>query len=136
MAVYDFKCPSCDHILENVVLGMNHEDDDHPACYQCGEHYEHYFTTAPMAYCEAELEGGGFIAHSMKGKPLITSRRQNREMMKRHGLAPAQDYFNPPTHAEQKQTRAEAMETIHAITPTQRQEKQMASDGIKTDIVQ
>ena len=79
----------------------------------------------------------GFKVPNQQDEELKKARKISvNEMMKRHGLAPAQDYFNPPTHAEQKQTRAEAMETIHAITPTQRQEKQMASDGIKTDIVQ
>jgi hypothetical protein len=134
MAVFDFKCKSCDQILENVVLGMNHEDDDHPACYQCGEHMEHYFTSAPMAICEAELQDGGFIAHSVPDRPLITSRRQNRELMKRHGLTNAMDYYRPPTHKEQQATRAEMRESINSITPDTKQQEELKRVGL-SDIV-
>lgn len=133
MAVYDFKCPECNHIKEDVVMSIKHEDHEHPEC--CGVQMDHYITIPPMVrFRDAEFKDGGFIAHSIAGKPVITSRRQNREMMKRHNLIDANDLGPPPTKADQMKEHAKTQQTIADITPTKQVLSEMKRQGL-TDIV-
>ena len=98
--IYDFKCAYCQKIEEDVILPITHVDEEHPDC--CGRGMQHHISKAPsVQWRDPMLLNGGFVAHSMPGKPVITSQRQNREMMKRHNLIDANDLGPPPTKAEQ-----------------------------------
>ena len=130
MAVYDFKCHECEKVFEDVTLSMMHEDHEHPVC--CGKETQHYFTTCPeMGMRDYELEDGGFIAHGIKGRPVVTSLKQNRELMKRHNLLDANEvYGKPPSKKEQMEQHMDTQASIAAITPDEKQVKQMEADGI------
>ena len=98
--IYDFKCVHCGEIIEDVYLAMTHEDHEHPMC--CGLQSRHYITRAPMVHFkDFELKDGGYVSHSMKGKPVITSIPQERELLKRHNLINASEMGQPPTKADQ-----------------------------------
>jgi hypothetical protein len=133
MAVYDFRCSECEQVLKNVVLNMSHEDDDHPACYQCGQRMIHYITSAPLVlWKDGDLPDGSFIAG--KDRRRITTRKDRREFMAENDLVDSNDLIIPPTHEEQLDTQADIMRSIDAITPDAKQKEQMKSDGI-LDIV-
>ena len=133
MAVYDFKCGECGQVLENVILAMTHEDWEHPACYDCGQHTEHYITSSPMVlWKDGDLPDGGFVAG--KKKERISTRRDRREFMAKNDLVDANDMYTPPTHEEQMDTHAAMKKTVDAITPDAKQKRQMRDDGI-LDIV-
>ena len=133
MAIYDFRCHECNQVLENVVLNMSHDDDDHPACYQCGLYMDHYITTAPQVlWKDGDLPDGSFVAG--KDRRRITTRKERREFMAENDLVDSNDLIIPPTHEEQMDTQADMMKSVNAITPDAVQKQQMKDDGI-LDIV-
>jgi hypothetical protein len=133
MAVYDFKCGGCGQVHENIILPMTHEDWEHPACYDCGEITEHYYTTVPMVmWRDGDLPDGGFVAG--KEKKRISTKKERREFMAENDLVDSNDLFTPPTNEEQMDTHADVMKSVSAITPDADQKKQMKDDGI-LDIV-
>ena len=126
--IYDFKCHSCGKIFEDVTLPISHTDEEHPIC--C-EPTRHHISKAPsIRWRDPDLLNGGFIAHSMPDRPVITSMRQNRELMKRHDLIDANEMGLPPTKAEQMEQHHETMKSIEAITPTASQKARLKADGL------
>jgi hypothetical protein len=112
--IYDFKCPTCERIEEDVILSIHHTDEDHPRC--CGAPMRDYITKAPyVAWEDQQLLDGGFKANH--DGTVITSHKQNREYMKRHGLENAMDVYEKPTFESEQRERAESQAAIDAITP-------------------
>lgn len=134
--IYDFKCPRCDYVQRDVSLKLSQLEWGKPPCPSCGNEkvYTHISSPPMVHFRDYELKDGGFIAHGIKGKPVVTSRAQNRELMKRHNLLDANQLGPPPTHLDQEREVASMQQTIDNITPTDAQLKQMKSDGI-ADIV-
>jgi len=132
MSVYDFRCSECGEVTRNVFLPMDHADSDHPSC--CGQQTAHHHTKMGMVHWkDYQLPDGGFVAHSMPGKPVITSVKENKEMMRRHGLVDANEYYSGtenPTKAGDMQKHADDMKSIDAITPTDSEMRQLKSDGV------
>lgn len=95
-----------------------------------------YFTVPPQIHWKHyELENGGFIAHGVAGRPVITSLRQRRELMARHDLADANDFGRPQSKAEQMEFHNNViMPTIDAITPPKEVLADMKQQGLD-DIV-
>lgn len=128
MPIFDFKCGGCGDILEDVVLSCMHEDDEHPACYDCGAFMEHYITKAPMGFVTDTEFPVPFVAG--KDKQLITGARQRREYMKANDLIDSNDLGTPPTHEDQMREVERVNDSIAAITPTEKQKRQLQADGI------
>jgi len=128
--IYDFRCPECGITAEDVTLGIMHEDHEHPEC--CGSNMRHHITKAPsVRWRDPLLLNGGFIAHGMKGQPVITSLKQNRDLMERNGLIDATEVFGaPPTQEEQSKAVEVMNDSIAAVTPTSQQMKVLKSDGL------
>ena len=127
--IYDFKCIACGEIKENVILPITHEDDEHPSC--CHEPMRHYMTKAPsIRWRDPMLLDGGFIAHSMPGKPVITSQAQNREMMKRHNLVDANDLGTPPTKQQQMEQHHSDQAALEKMKPPEHVMKEMSRQGL------
>jgi hypothetical protein len=126
--IYDFKCSVCGAIQVDVVLSIHHTDEDHPKC--CfGEPMADYHTQAPyVAWEDQQLLDGGFKANH--DGTVITSHRQNREYMKKHGLENAMDVYEKPTYESEQQERAEAQAAIDQITPDEQALHQLKSDGV------
>ena len=126
--IYDFRCTECGAIEMDVVLSVHHTDEDHPKC--CGGRtMVDYFTKAPyVAWEDQHLLDGGFRANH--DGTVITSHKQNRDYMKRHGLQNAMDVYEKPTLKSERQERAAAQAAIDAITPTDTEMRQLKSDGI------
>ena len=125
--IYDFKCHTCGRIAEDVSLPMTHVDDDHPKC--CGVMMLDYITRAPyVAWEDHQLLDGGFKANH--DGTVITSHKQNREYMKKHGLENAMDVYEKPTLESERAERAAGQAAIDNITATDAQMHQMKSDGI------
>jgi hypothetical protein len=80
------------------------------------------------------LLNGGFVAHSMPGKPIITSQKQNREMMARHNLIDANDLGPPPTKAEQMAQHHKDQAAMKEFEPPKHVIQEMKRQGL-TDIV-
>jgi hypothetical protein len=130
--IYDFKCRICGAIATDVILSVHHTDDDHPKCCY-GEPMDDYHTKAPyVAWEDQQLLNGGFRANH--DGTVITSHKQNREYMKKHGLVNAMDTYEKPTYESEQQERAEAQAAIDAITPTDAQMDQMKKDGTMEQI--
>lgn len=110
MAVYDFKCGFCGDIKEDVILPMTHVREDRPAC--CGFFMETYITTAPTIHWKDY--DVNYTPVSVKNAEPITSRRQEREFMKRHDLVHAD--FTPPSPEEDAAKIAEIKKSIEAIS--------------------
>lgn len=110
MAVYDFKCGFCGNIKQDVVLPMTHVEADRPAC--CGFHMATYITTPPMVHWKDY--DVNYKPISVKNAEPITSRKQEREFLKRHDLVHAD--FTPPTPSEEAKERAAAQKSIEAIS--------------------
>jgi len=88
-----------------------------------------YFTKAPyVAWEDQHLLDGGFRANH--DGTVITSHKQNRDYMKRHGLQNAMDVYEKPTLESERQERAAGQAAIDAITPTDTEMRQLMSDGI------
>jgi hypothetical protein len=86
-----------------------------------------------------DLPDGGYTAYSMPRNkdgsfPVVTSRRQSREMMKRHNLVNANDAGPAPSFKDQSKERDKINESIAAITPSGEIAKDMKDRGI-LDIV-
>ena len=124
--IHDFKCATCERIETDIYLPMNHVDDDHPHC--CGAPMGDYHTKAPTVHWkDYDLPDGGFrAAHD---GTVITTKKQNREYMERHGLRDANDEFAPPTPDAEARERAEAQAAIDAITPSDDMMERMKADG-------
>ena len=88
--LYDFKCPDCKRIEEDVYLSIHHTDEDHPIC--CGSPMRDHITKAPyVAWQDRQLLDGGFkAAHD---GTVITSVKQNKDYMARHGLNNYHDMY-------------------------------------------
>ena len=130
MAVYDFKCGECGSVQSNVVLKISHRPEDKPVC--CNAPMNYYITKAPMVrFRDYELKDGGFRAVGIPGRPVVTSLKQNRELMRRHDLLDANELIGtPPTHLDQEHEAQELQKTIDAITPNEQQKRQLAKDGL------
>ena len=129
MAIYDFRCPECGKIAENVILPMTHTVNDRP---QCHGQMETHITAAPLVHWkDYQLPDGGFRAYSMPGAPVITSLKENKELMKRHNLIDGNDLGTPPTKAEQMaQHHENVLPSIDKITPTVRQAAELKATGL------
>lgn len=133
MAVYDFRCMKCDKMLEDIHLPITHTKGELPQC--CGQAMSYHIGSPPSVHWkDYDLPSGGFIAHSIPGKPVVTSLKQNRDLMERHDLIDANDFGPPPTHLDQEREHQEALDAIDAITPTPEQEQRLKEDGL-LDIV-
>jgi hypothetical protein len=127
--IYDFICQHCNKVDENVYLKISHEDWEHPYC--CGREMQHHITKAPsVRWKDAMLLDGGFIAHSMPGKPVITSQKQNREMMKRHNLVDANDLGPPPTKADQMEQHHKDQAQMAEFEPPEHVKQEMKRQGL------
>lgn len=115
MAIYDFKCGFCGLIERDVVLPMSHTERDRPSC--CGFRMTTHITSAPMVHWkDYEVR---YRPVSVPGAAPITSRREEREFMKRHDLVHYDEVCGaPPTQAEQAATHAEMVDSIEKITPS------------------
>ena len=111
MAIYDFRCKMCERIEVDVVLPMTHTREDRPHCH--GLPMETHITTAPMVHWKDY--DVNYVPVSVKNAPPITSRKQEKEFMKKHDLVHAD--FDPPTREEELATVAETKRSIAAITP-------------------
>ena len=108
-------------------MSVHHTDDDHPNC--CGESALDYYTKAPyVAWEDQHLLDGGFKANH--DGTVITTHKQNKEYMKRHGLRLAMDDYEKPTQKSEAQERAAGQAAIDNITPTDTEMRQLKSDGI------
>lgn len=133
MPTYDFRCKKCHEMVLDKILPIAHLPVDLPMC--CDEHMTYYITSAPFVHWkDYDLPGGGFKAVSVRDGPVITTKKQNEEFMKRNNLLDANEVFSPPTQEEEKRIRAEAQGTIDAITPNEQQKAQLKADGL-LDIV-
>ena len=129
MPRYDFRCRQCADGTDNVVLPINHEKTDRPYCYACEQFMEVHITVPPMVHwSDPQIEP--FRAVGIPGQPVITSTKQNRELMARHDLVDANDLGPPPTQQDQMKTVDEISETIDAITPDAEQRDNMAKQGL------
>jgi len=94
----------------------------------------HIGSAPAVRFRDYDLPDGGFIAHSIPGKPVVTSLKQNRELMERHGLIDANEFGPPPTHLDQEREHQGALDAIAGVTPTPQQEQRLKEDGL-LDIV-
>lgn len=129
MPRYDFRCRQCADGTDNVVLPINHEKTDRPYCYACEQFMEVHITVPPMVHwSDPQIEP--FRAVGIPGQPIITSTKQNRELMARHDLVDANDLGPPPTHHDDARVAAEVEESIQAITPDADLRGKMAEQGL------
>jgi hypothetical protein len=124
--IFDFKCRDCGRIEEDVYLPLHHTALDHPDCHGP---MEKHFTSVPMVHWkDYELRDGGFkAAHD---GTVITTRKQNLEYMKRHGLQDANEMYEKPTYESEQAERAKMQEEIDAITPTAQELDMLKDAGI------
>jgi hypothetical protein len=112
--IFDMICQKCKTVETDVYLPFNHAPGDHPMC--CGERMSKHWTSMPMAYDrDYTLEEPFRAAHD---GTVITTRKENREYMKRHGLLDANEVYEKPTPESEARERAESQAAIDAITPT------------------
>ena len=125
--IFDFKCKACERIKMDVMLPFEHDESDHPTC--CDQApMQKYFTKVPyVAWIDRQLLDGGFKAQHDGTE--ITSIRQNKEYMKRHGLRLASDDYETPTQATEEAEIALGQAAIDRITPTDDQMDRMKADG-------
>ena len=127
--IYDFKCDHCAKIDEDVYLPITHEDCDHPYC--CGMHMQHHISKAPtVQWKDYMLLNGGFVAHSIPGKPVVTSRKQNRDLMERNGLVDANDYGPPPTKSDQMERHHKDQALNAQFEPPEHVKAEMKRQGL------
>jgi hypothetical protein len=127
MPTYDFKCRRCGFLRENVLLRITHDDADKPCC--CGDAMEYHISTPPLVHwVDPQIEA--FRAVGVPGKPVVTSTRQNRELMARHDLVDANDLGPAPTYQDDLETNKKVQESIKAISPTAEQRDKMAKQGL------
>jgi hypothetical protein len=127
MALFDFKCSNCGHIKYDIFMPLDHTEDDYPIC--CKMQTRKHWTTVPyVAWEDRHLEGGGFrAAHD---GTVITSHKQNKDYMRRHGLRLAMDEYEKPTHDTEAAERARAQAAIDAITPSPQELSMLKKSGI------
>lgn len=127
MPTYDFKCGICEREQLNVLLRITHDDADKPNC--CDQPMGYHITTPPMVHWKDPLIEP-FRAVGVPGKPVVTSTKQNRELMARHDLVDANDLGPPPTHLDDLKVQSEVRESIAAITPDAETSDKMAKQGL------
>ena len=129
--IFDFRCMKCNRVETDVFMTFEHAPGDHPMC--CGENMRKHFTSVPMVHWkDYDLPDGGFkAAHDGTH---ITSRKQNLEYMKRHGLQDANEVYEKPTYASEQAERAQSQAAIDQITPSDDMMDRMASDGTLAQI--
>jgi hypothetical protein len=126
MPTYDFKCKKCSKEIKNVLLRITHDEADRPCC--CGETMGQHFTVPPMVHwVDPQIEP--FRAVGIPGQPVVTSTKQNRELMARHDLVDAND-IKPPTHQDDIDNQKAVEESIKAITPDAKVSDKMAQQGL------
>ena len=127
MPTYDFKCKKCGSMRENVLLRITHDDADKPCC--CDQAMDYHITTPPMVtWKDPQIEP--FRAVGIPGKPIVTSTKQNRELMARHDLVDANDLGPPPTYKDDLKVAADVEKSINAITPDAETSDKMAKQGL------
>jgi len=128
MPSYDFKCHECQKVKTDVFLPITHSQDDIPVC--CYKTMRYYITQAPMVHWkDYEFKNGGFIAHGVEGRPVITTQRQRKEMMERNNLIDGNDFGRPPTNEEQFAEVERMKASVDEITPTKDQIDRLVYDG-------
>ena len=75
-----------------------------------------------------------FRAVATKDMPVITTTKQNREYMARHGLVDANEVARPPTEEEYQRTKKEIDDSIKAITPSEEVSANMRQQGLDSII--
>jgi hypothetical protein len=128
MPRYDFRCRQCADGVDDVILSINHDKTDRPYCYACEQFMEQHFTVPPTIHWkDPQIEP--FRAVGIPGQPVVTSTRQNRELMARHDLVDAND-IKPPTHKDDIDNQRAVEESIKAITPDAKVSDKMAQQGL------
>jgi hypothetical protein len=131
MPLYDFQCEKCEEVVENKHLSILHDIYDLPVC--CDRPMGYYITQPPMVHWkDPNIEP--FRSVATKDRPIISTTKERREYMARNHLLDANEVCEPPSHAEQKRVRAEAQESIEAITPTGAIKEDLKKRGL-ADIV-
>jgi len=132
MPQYDFQCSECKRVLENQFLRITHLPDELPFC--CDQTMNYYITQPPLIHW-VDPNIDAFRAIATKDRPIIRSKRENREYMARHDLIDANELGPPPTHEETQKTVADMQASIDAITPTGNMKKELKQQGI-LDVVE
>ena len=115
MALFDMRCSNCGEVKKNVFLPLDHTEEDHPEC--CRMLMRKYWTKMPLAYDrDYTLEQPFAAAHD---GTVITTRKENRDYMRRHGLLDANEVYEKPTYQSEQRERAEGQAAIDAITPSE-----------------
>ena len=109
--IYTYRCTACKE-THTRVRRVAHRHD--AADCDCGAPARLEIT--PVAVNTSGCTFEPFQSPAIKGKPVITSERQRREMMKRHDLVDANELYSPPTEAEQKQQHEAVLESVNAIS--------------------
>jgi hypothetical protein len=131
MPSYDFQCPECGEVIKNKILSITHTNDELPTC--CDTIMGYYITQPPMVHwVDPIIEP--FRSVATKDRPIISTTRERREYMAKNQLLDANEVCEPPSHKQQKIARAEARESIEAITPSGAVKDDMKKRGL-TDIV-
>lgn len=130
MAIYDFKCTTCKKMIMNKVLPITHVPTDLPMC--CDRRMGYHITKAPMVhYKDYQLPDGGFKAHGVVGAPVVTSMKQRKDMMDRHGLIDANEFGPPPTMEDQIKHNEEVVQpSVAEVSLTNDQKDRMRYDGL------
>ena len=55
MTIYDFKCYTCETLLEDVILSIKHTQEDVPKCEKCQQPMQKEYSTF-----SAHFKGSGF----------------------------------------------------------------------------
>jgi hypothetical protein len=128
MPRYDFKCPECGHIEENVLMRITHQREDLP--FHCMSRMSYHITSAPMVHWEdPNIEPFRSIAD--KDRTLISTSRQRKEYMKKHDLVDGNEVVGkPPTKQDDLAVQEQVRKSIEAITPTVEQSAKMVEQGL------
>ena len=128
MPRYDFKCPECGHIDEDVLMRITHQREDLP--FHCNSRMSYHITSAPMIHWEdPNIEP--FRSIATPDKPVITTSKQRKEYMARNNLVDANDVVGKaPTYKDDLKVAEQVEQTIKAITPTREQSAKMESMGL------
>lgn len=125
--IFDFKCQNCKRMETDVFVPFHHDKADHPAC--CSQRMEKVFLTFPQVHWkDYDLPDGGFkAAHD---GTVITTRKQNLDYMKKHGLQDANEVYSVPTFGEERKLREQSQAAIDNITPTNDEMQMLKESGI------
>jgi len=127
MPRYDFRCPTCEKVVKDMILPITHRTGDTPEC--CGETMRYYITAPPTILWKDPMIDA-FRPVATKNAPVISSMKEHREYMARNDLVDANDLYDPPSATEEKRIQAEAQESIDAISPTAEQNQQLQESGL------